>query len=178
MVVALLVDLVDHRRERRGLAAARGPVTNTRPARPFGERRQDLRKTELLEAADLFESAGRPRRPHHAWLKNVATRKRDPMALIPNEKIQLHRLLEALLLRVGEHAVHELLGVRRLKVGHVEPLEMSVHRTCGGVLVAMCRSDPSMSTFAVFNSSGSTSAQPCFVQSLLDRFPDDFFESR
>ena len=45
---------------------------------------------------------------------------------MPNEKSSSIDLLEALLLRVGEHAVGQLLGVRRRQRRQRQPLEMAV----------------------------------------------------
>src|SRR3954470_14531321 len=57
-------------------------------------------------------------------------------------------------------------------------------RTCGGVAVAMCRSDPSIST-NVFSSSGSVaitflvpSCWQLVAPGLLDRFPHDLLDRR
>src|SRR5258708_142923 len=48
-------------------------------------------------------------------------------------------------------------------------------RTCGGVLVAMWRSEPSIST-SVLSRSGSVSIIQLSALTLLDRLPDDFLD--
>ena len=50
VLVALGVDLVDHRRQRRRLAAAGRAGDEHEAARPLGERRQHRRQPELAEA--------------------------------------------------------------------------------------------------------------------------------
>src|SRR5262245_2097062 len=52
-------------------------------------------------------------------------------------------------------------------------------RICGGVFVAMCRSDPSRSTIAL-SSSGKVAIRlsPVPVSPSLHRFADDFFDRR
>ena len=50
VLVPLVVDLVDHRRERRRLAAAGRTGDEHQAARPLGERREHRRQAELLEA--------------------------------------------------------------------------------------------------------------------------------
>src|SRR6185436_8700853 len=42
-------------------------------------------------------------------------------------EVELQRFLEALLLAVGEHAVDQLLGIRRCQVGQREALKMAMH---------------------------------------------------
>jgi len=125
VIVALQVDLVDHRGERRRLAAAGRTGDEHEAARPLGEVGQHGRQAELLEAADLFgnqpiDGADRP-----ALVEHVAAKAREP--LDAEGEVELQRLLEALLLRVGEHAVGEGLGVGRRHVGALETLQVPVH---------------------------------------------------
>ena len=47
---------------------------------------------------------------------------------MPNEKSSSMRLLEALLLRVGEHAVDQLLGLGRRQLGQLQALQVAVRR--------------------------------------------------
>ena len=66
VLVPLAVDLVDHRRERRRLAAAGRTGDEHEAARPLGERREHRRQPELVEAPDLLGNqpvdGARPRR--------------------------------------------------------------------------------------------------------------------
>ena len=67
VIVALGVDLVDHRRQRRRLAAAGRAGDEHEAARPLGELGEHRRQAELAEDADLLrESAGRRRRRRRA----------------------------------------------------------------------------------------------------------------
>src|SRR5439155_12708664 len=61
-----------------------------------------------------------------ALVEHVAAEAR-PNRLDPEREVELHRFFEALLLRVGEHAVHELLRLVRLEIGHPQTLQMAVH---------------------------------------------------
>ena len=53
VLAPLGVDLVDHRRERRRLAAAGRAGDEHQPARPLGEVADDGRQAELVERLDL-----------------------------------------------------------------------------------------------------------------------------
>ena len=67
VVVPLGVDLVEHRRQRRRLAAAGRPGDEHEAARPLGQRREHRRQPELAEACGSSrESAGRRRRRRRA----------------------------------------------------------------------------------------------------------------
>ena len=102
-----------------------GPVTSTRPrgrsasvastgGRPSSPKRADLFGNQPVDGADRA-----------ALVEHVAAEARQP--LDAEREVELQRLLEALLLRVGEHAVDELLGLGRRQLRQRQPLQLAVH---------------------------------------------------
>src|SRR5205823_4179325 len=66
VAVFVLVDVVDHRRERRRLARSRWPGDQNQSARTFSKRRKRLRRAEILEREHLRRN--RPKRRSGAAL--------------------------------------------------------------------------------------------------------------
>ena len=109
VVLALGVDLVDHRGERRRLARARRPGHEDESLGPLRELLDDRREVQLVEGADLDgddpdRAAHRPALPEH-----VAAEARQ--SLEAEGEVELVLLLELLLLRLVEDAVGEALRV-------------------------------------------------------------------
>jgi hypothetical protein len=129
VLTALAVDLVEHRRQRRGLAAAGRPGDEHETARPVGERGEHCWQVELLEAADLLRNQPVDRRDRPALVEHVAAEARQP--LDAEREVELHVLFEALLLRVGEHAVGQLLRVGRRERGSGHRAEVPVDADLG-----------------------------------------------
>ena len=125
VLVALVVDLVEHRRQRRRLAAAGRAGHQHEAARFFRQRRQHRRQAELLEGADLFRDEPVDRADRAALGEDVAA-EAGADRLDAEREVQLERFFEALLLRVGQHAVDELLGFRRRQLGRRQALELAV----------------------------------------------------
>ncbi len=118
VLVALVVDLVEHRGQRRRLAAAGRPGDQHEPARPLGQRREHLRQAEILEALDLLGNQPVDGADRAALVEDVRAEPRD--AADAEREVELERLLEALLLRVGHDAVGELLGLGRRQIRHLQ----------------------------------------------------------
>ena len=149
VLAALAVDLVDHGRERRGLAAAGGPGDEHEAARPIGQLGDHRRQPQVLEAAgSCRESAGRPP-PPRPLLEDVAAEAREP--LDAEREVELQFLFEALLLRVGEHAIGELLRLHGGEGRQVRRRSLPSTRTCGGDLVVRWRSVPAISVIVFSN---------------------------
>ena len=77
VLVALGVDLVDHRRERRRLAAAGRAGDEHEAARPLGERGEHRRQAELVEAADLLGDQPVDGADRAALVEDVAAEARE-----------------------------------------------------------------------------------------------------
>src|SRR6185437_10588536 len=118
-VQALLgVDLVDHRRERRRLAASGGPRHEHEPARLVRELRDDRRKPELLEREDLERNRTKRARDVVALHEDVGAKTREPAHA--EREVELVVLLELNLLLFGQNRVAEALGVDRLELRQLE----------------------------------------------------------
>ena len=120
-----------------------GPVTRMRPARLVGQLVDDRRQPELVEARDLERDEAVDAADRAALVEDVAAEAGE--ALDAEREVELQRLLEPLLLRVGEHAVDEAFGVGGGQSGIGSRCSLPSTRTCGGVSVVRCRSDPSIS---------------------------------
>ena len=120
----LFVDLVDHRGERRRLAGPRRTGDEHQTARALRQRGQHLRQTELLERLDLLGNDAVDGADGAPLVEHVGAEPRH--ALDAEREVELERLLEPLLLRVGEHAVGELLRVGGCQIRAFQPLEMAM----------------------------------------------------
>ena len=107
----LLVDLVDHRGERRRLAGARRARDEHEAARPLGHLPDDVGQPEVLERLDREGDLPDDHRDAAALLEAVAAEARE--VLDAEREIQLVVHLEPLLLVLGEDGVGELHGVLR-----------------------------------------------------------------
>ncbi len=125
VLAPLGVDLVDHRRQRRRLAAAGRAGDEHQAARPLGERGDDLRQAELVEALDDLRDDAVDRGDGAALVEDVAAEAGD--AADAEREVELERLLEPLLLRVGEDAVGQRLGLGRPEHRQVERPQVPVH---------------------------------------------------
>src|SRR5256886_1543279 len=117
----LLVDLVDHRRERGALARPRGPRHEHQAARLFGQLRHDARQAQLLEGPHMEGNLPDPERHAAALLEAVAAEPRE--VLDPEREIELVLELEPLLLVLGEHRVRD----RQRVLGREHRLRRRVH---------------------------------------------------
>ena len=120
----LAVDLVDHRRQRRRLAGAGRAGDEHQAARLVADLLDDRRQAELLEAEDLVRDLPEDGGDGAALVEDVRAEARQ--ALDAEREVELEVLLEAVLLRVGEHRVGELLGLRRRQRRHVQRHELAV----------------------------------------------------
>ena len=137
VIVALGVDLVDHRGERRRLAAAGRTGDQHQAARPLGERGEHRREPEVAERADLLGNQSVDRADRAALVEHVAAEARADR-LDAEREVELLRFLEALLLRIGEHAVDEILRLGRREIRKLQrAADVPCTRICGGELVVM-----------------------------------------
>jgi hypothetical protein len=124
VLVPLVVDLVEHRRERGRLAASCRSRHEHQPARPLGQRGQDRRQVELFECFDLLWNQSIDGAHGAALVEDV--RSEAGHTADAKRKIELERLLEPFLLGVGHDAVRELLGLCRRQFRQGEPLQLSM----------------------------------------------------
>jgi len=111
VLVPLAVDLVEHGGQRRRLAGPRGACDEDEAAGAVAEVRDDGREAEVVEGLDLVGDGAEDRADGPALVEEVGAEAREPPHA--EGEVQLQVLLEAVLLRVGEHAVGERLGVGR-----------------------------------------------------------------
>ena len=121
----LAVDLVDHRRERRGLARARRPGHEDQAARLVAEALDDRREAELAEAEDLVGDLPEDAADGAALHEVVAAEAGE--ALDAEGEVELEVFLEPVLLGVGQDRVGELLrlgdGERRIRQRDQAPVQ-------------------------------------------------------
>src|SRR6185312_3295109 len=131
-------------RQRGRFAGASGSGDQNQAAWFFAQLGDDWRQIELLKRSDLEWNHTEDRSGRTALVEDVATKTRQ--ALQAEREVEFQMLLEAMLLRVGQHAVSKLLGLGRLQGRHVQGLQMSVHahlwrRVGGDVEVAASEFD-------------------------------------
>ena len=102
-----------------------GPVTSTSPRGRSASVGEHLRQAEVLEAFDLLGNQPVDGADGAALVEDVRAEPGD--AADAEREVELERLLEALLLRVGHDAVGQLLGLGRRQFRQLEPLQLSMH---------------------------------------------------
>ena len=102
-----------------------GPVTSTSPRglshMPF----TTVRQAQRVETLDLPWNGPEHRAHRAALIEHVAAEARQ--VLQAERKVQLQIFFEAVLLRVGQHAVRQRLGVRCRQRRHVQRPQLAVH---------------------------------------------------
>ena len=150
VLVALVVDLVEHRRERRRLAGAGGPGHQHQAARLVADGGDHRGQAQLLEVADLVGDRAVDGGHRAALHEDVGAEARQ--ALDAEAEVELEVLLEAVLLRVGQHAVGELLGLDRGQRRQVQRPQLAVDadlgRRVGGDVEVGAHPSPSSSSAA------------------------------
>ena len=102
-----------------------GPVTSTRPRGRSASVAMTGGSAELVERLDLLGDDAVDGRDGAALVEHVAAEARE--AADAEREVELQRLLEALLLRVGQHAVGQRLRLGRPERRQVERLQLAVH---------------------------------------------------
>ena len=123
------VDLVDHRRQSRRLAAARRSRDQDQAAGTIGQRREHGWQPELGESFDLLRDDAVDRRDRAPLVEDVAAEARETADA--ERKIELQRFLEALLLHVGKHAVGKPLGFGGPERRQIKRLQLAVNTNLG-----------------------------------------------
>ena len=119
VLFALGVDLVEHRGERRGLARTGRAGDQHQAARLVAQsssppRGKPSASKPLISHGIVRNTA--PTAPR--WLKQIAAETRQ--ILQAEREVQLQIFLEPVLLRVGQHAIGQRLGVRRGQGSHIQ----------------------------------------------------------
>ena len=128
VLFAIVVDLVEHRRQRRGLARSGGTGHQHQAARLLTAARP-RRQAELAKAADLVRDQPERRRQRAALVEHVAAEARE--ALDAEREVDLEVLLELVLLVVGEDRIDHLLGLGRRELLLVERTQHAVDPDLG-----------------------------------------------
>ena len=125
VIVPFGVDLVDHRCQRGGLARASRSGHQHQAARLIAQLAHHGRKTKLVERLDLKRNKTKDGRSSAALIEGIGAE--ASQTLQAEREVELEIFLEAVLLRVGHHAVGQLLGFRRRQLRQIERDQMSVH---------------------------------------------------
>ena len=119
-----------------------GPVTSTRPRGRSASVGEDRRQAELAEAPDLLGNQPVDGADRAALVEDVAAEARE--AVDAEREVELQRLFEALLLRVGQHAVDQLLGLGRRQLRQSAAAAAGRARApAAACWSTRCRSEPS-----------------------------------
>jgi len=105
-------------------AGAGGTGDEDEPARTIGEVRQHLRQSKLVEALDLLGDDAVNRRDGAALVEDVAAEARD--AADAEREVELQRLLEPLLLQIGQDAVGQRLGAGCVERRQIQRLQVAM----------------------------------------------------
>ena len=95
-----------------------GPVTSTRPRGRSASDPRTAGSPRSSNDADLLGNEAVDRADGAALVEQVAAEARQPADA--EREVELERFLEALLLRVGQHAVDQLLGLGRLQLRQLQ----------------------------------------------------------
>jgi hypothetical protein len=129
VLVPIVVDLVDHRRQRGGLAGpGRARHQDQAPGtfRQFGD---DLRQPQLFEAHDLEWNGAK--RPRHVPPLHEDVRAEAGELLHAEREVELVGLLELMLLGIRQDGVAELLGFGRRHRRHAQGMKLPVDAQLG-----------------------------------------------
>ncbi len=102
-----------------------GPVTSTRPRGLSHMPLTTSGQAQRVETFDLPRNGTEHRADRSALIEDVAAE--AGQILQAEREVQLQVFFEAVLLRVGEHAVGQRLGVRGRQRRHVQRTQLSVH---------------------------------------------------
>src|SRR5580704_6484009 len=132
VLFALCVDLVEHSGERGGLTGTRRPGNKHKTARFVAQTTNDVRQAERVEALD-FPRNGTEHSAHgSALVKDVAA---ETSKIFQAEgEVQLEVFLEAMLLRIGQHAICQRLGVGGSQRRHIQRTKTAVNADARGAV--------------------------------------------
>ena len=111
VLVALAVDLVDHRRQRSGFAGTGRTGHQDQPARFLAKLGDHRRQSQLRERFDFEWDHAEDSRSGATLVKKIAAEARQ--AFQSERKVEFQIFFKAVLLGIGQHAIGELLGFGR-----------------------------------------------------------------
>src|SRR5579864_2767436 len=125
MLVALVVDLVEHGGERGGLARTCRTGDEHQAARLVAQPSHDCGESESVERLDFPWDRPEDGCNGAALMKDIAAE--ASQALQAEGEVELKVFLQPVLLDVGENAVGERLGISSGQGRHVERAQLTVH---------------------------------------------------
>ena len=125
VLVALAVDLVEHGGEGGGLTGAGWSSDENEPAGLVAKPLHDRGQAESVKSLDVPRNGAEHRADGATLVEAVSAEARQ--VLQTKRKVQLQVFFKAMLLRVGQHAISERLGVRGSKRWHVQRAEFPMH---------------------------------------------------
>src|SRR5439155_21126259 len=131
VIMAVDVDLVEHSRQGCRFSAPRRPGDQDKAARLITKSFYDGWKHQCVERFYLVRNGPEDRSYSSSRIEDISSKSRN--TLNTKGKINLQLLFKTMLLSICQHAVSQLLSVRRRKRGEFgQGLEMSVHTHLGG----------------------------------------------
>ena len=123
--VFVLVEVVDHRRQRRALARAGGAGHQHQAARLERQLGEDLGRVELLERQDLARDRAEHRAGAAVLVEGVDAKARQALDL--EAEVALQRVLVVLALRIVHDVVHHVVHLLVLERVDVDAAHVAVH---------------------------------------------------
>jgi hypothetical protein len=124
VLVAIVVDEVDHRRQGRRLAGARGPGHQHQAARHHADIAEHLPHAEVLHGQDLRGNGTEDAAGAAVLVEGVDPEARDARYL--EGEVRLQELLEVLALLVVHDVVHQIMNLLVLKRRQVDAANVAV----------------------------------------------------
>src|SRR5687767_7843183 len=109
VVMAVDIDLIDHRGQRRRLSGSRGPGHEYQASRLFTHVRHNGRQPKCVERFDLIRDRTKYRSNRTLLIEQIGTKARH--TLKAERKIEFQILFESMFLSVGEHRIRESLRI-------------------------------------------------------------------
>src|SRR5260370_41043528 len=106
MLMAIPIDLVDHRGERSRFAGAGRPGDQDQAARLVAHLLDDRRKSEFLKCPDLVRNSSEDSSHGATLVENICAKARE--SFDSEREVELEILFESVLLRIRQHRIAKL----------------------------------------------------------------------
>ena len=130
MVVAVVVDVVDHGRKGRRLTGARGASNEHKPARQHRDIPKHLAHAQVVHGQHLRRNGSENRSSTPILIKSIDSKTRDTRHF--KGEVRLEELLKVLALAVVHDVVDERLHLGVVLSGDVDPTHIAVNPNHGG----------------------------------------------